>query len=810
LADELKKIGNKIVLEGEKEYSAALKEAQRNLKVLRSELKAETAELGKNATEQQKNETRTKNLQKQIKEQEKVVRTYEKALKEIRERYGDNEEAIAKWEVKLNDARTALANMQNSLNQTGKAMQSVGSSAEMGVVAANSFAESLGRVAQVGSSISDSIENAFKGIVSSITGAVTELWGEIMDVAARANNWTDIATMWNSTAANIQKWYHAVGAEGKDFAKLSSMVTRIVTGDQQDIAEAAQVSSAAYTDKWEYAMAVMDSLSHMDADKQMKALNEMGFKGARQEGWLDMLKAWGDIQKSATKFDVNAGGIGMTDEELNKANQLAIDVATIRESWEALKDHALINLFGDVSLNVTGNIQAIIEAFDEYFKATDETGRNEALKKVRENITAIFENIKQAIDDGIKMLGELAQELQESDDPATKTVGGILQKIVDVLNLLAGLDFETIRAGFDAIIGVWAAGKIGTALGYLGSFAGHIETIWRMITGNKTPGTDGTTPGLPTVTPDVRTNPTTRVGDNGTGTGLKTALGAAASTVLQKVGSAGAAITSAGGLGPLAAGYWAFLDQTETGRTLRDTGDVGAAVNVAGEVIKNSAVEAGKYWLETIPQAFWGALGISKEDMQRAADYFTVANQAVEEDTEAPQQDYHSAPDLNTMMFGDDWSISDIQDYFEQNGTNPVQTLVDDLEETLAPKGTGTSVGGSLLDVVKNAAQETIQHITQVQEEAVQRMEEAGEDFANPTDLLPAEGEYLNNMFDFIHRFKENNMGDDTSGLKSIPGQMKAAVKEGVENIRVTLDGERVGRLVAPYVSQQIARDAYV
>ena len=108
-------IKQRIVLDGEKEYSNALKEAQRNLKVLRSELKAETAELGKNATEQQKNETRLKNLQKQIREQEKVVKTYEAALQEVKDKYGDNEEAVAKWEVKLNDARTALANMKNQL-----------------------------------------------------------------------------------------------------------------------------------------------------------------------------------------------------------------------------------------------------------------------------------------------------------------------------------------------------------------------------------------------------------------------------------------------------------------------------------------------------------------------------------------------------------------------------------------------------------------------------------------------------------------------------------------------------------------------
>ena len=108
-------IRQKIILEGEREYKEALKEANRNLKTLRSELKAETAELGKNATEQQKTEIRVKSLQKQIQEQEKIVKTYTAALNEVREKYADNEDEIAKWEIKLNDARTALANMKNGL-----------------------------------------------------------------------------------------------------------------------------------------------------------------------------------------------------------------------------------------------------------------------------------------------------------------------------------------------------------------------------------------------------------------------------------------------------------------------------------------------------------------------------------------------------------------------------------------------------------------------------------------------------------------------------------------------------------------------
>ena len=110
-------IKQKIVLEGEKEYNAAIKEAQRNLKTLKSELKAETAELGKNATAQQKAEVKAKSLQKQIAEQEKIVKANKAALEEARKEYGDNAEVVAKWEQKLNESRATLANMKNSINR---------------------------------------------------------------------------------------------------------------------------------------------------------------------------------------------------------------------------------------------------------------------------------------------------------------------------------------------------------------------------------------------------------------------------------------------------------------------------------------------------------------------------------------------------------------------------------------------------------------------------------------------------------------------------------------------------------------------
>ena len=54
----------------------------------------------------------------------------------------------------------------------------------------------------------------------------------------------------------------------------------------------------------------------------------------------------------------------------------------------------------------------------------------------------------------------------------------------------------------------------------------------------------------------------------------------------------------------------------------------------------------------------------------------------------------------------------------------------------------------------------------------------------------------------------------DLQGFRSVPNAMVAAVRtgaaEGVSGIRVFLDGETVGRLVAPYVSQGIARDVLI
>ena len=49
----------------------------------------------------------------------------------------------------------------------------------------------------------------------------------------------------------------------------------------------------------------------------------------------------------------------------------------------------------------------------------------------------------------------------------------------------------------------------------------------------------------------------------------------------------------------------------------------------------------------------------------------------------------------------------------------------------------------------------------------------------------------------------------DLQGFRSLPGQVSSAVSRGISGIKVTLDGQTVGNLVAPYVSNYIAASMF-
>ena len=469
-----REIKQKIVLQGEKEYSAALREANRNLKTLQSELKAETAELGRNATEQQKAEVRTKNLRQQIAEQEKVVRTYQAALKEVRETYGDNEAAIASYEQKLNNARTALANMKNQLDDTGDSMKQVGTEAAATVTATNQVAEALGRIGSAGDTVSGAIEGIFSGMLNTVRDAVSELWDMIGETAARANNWEDVAGFWNTDTQTIQKWSRAVSAAGNEFGDLEKAVSRIALGDRDKIFDLTGVSWAGDVDDWQYAMDVLTSLSTMGHQQRNSVLEEI-FGEKRATGVMDLLNDWQTITGMLDTFDGNEGAYGLSDEELDRMSELYVQMETLEEKWDALRDKFSTGL-GIAVQPLLVNVEGAMDGVAEYFAAEDEAGRQAALDKIKRNLEDFFTKLGEVLTDAVAGLEEVGQNLQMSENPAVKAIGDILTALADTLKWMVD-NQDKVKGALETIFGAWLIGKLTSVASKLAGIVASIKTV---------------------------------------------------------------------------------------------------------------------------------------------------------------------------------------------------------------------------------------------------------------------------------------------------------------------------------------------
>ena len=469
-----KEIKNKIVLEGEKEYSAALKEANRNLKTLKSELKAETAELGRNATEQQKNETRVRTLKKQIAEQEKIVRTYEKALAEVREKYADNADAIATYEQRLNNARATLADFKNDLDGIGESFEGVGKSSEMAVVATTSIAESLEKIGGAGDAVAGVIEDIFKGMIGTVRDAVSELWDLISSTAAKANQWTDIAGYWGTDTQTIQQYARAVKASSNSFEDLNAAISKIAMGDRDKIEELLNFHVEGDMSDWEYAIKVMEQLSGLGTRERNDALEQI-FGERRATKVMELLNDWGLIEEKLDEFNGDKSGYGMGTDMLNTMNDLDVQLNTIIQKWQALKDRVAGGL-GRTAMTLAISAEGALDGIADFLNAEDEAGREEALNKIRENAEAFFRGVGEAIKAAIGVLDEVAEELKGSDDPVVAAVGGILDGLTNGLQWVID-NQETVRNALWAIFGTWLVARIAAVGGQVAGLVLQLKAI---------------------------------------------------------------------------------------------------------------------------------------------------------------------------------------------------------------------------------------------------------------------------------------------------------------------------------------------
>ena len=720
-----KEIKQRIVLEGEKEYNQAIRDAQRNLKTLKSELKAETAEMGRNATEQQKAEAKAKSLKAQIAEQEKVVKTLKAALAQAKEEYGDNADVVAKWEQKLNNARTTLANMQNDLESVGSGFRTVNTDAAAATVATKSVADSLGAIGGAGDAVAGAIESIFTGMIDTVTSAVGELWDLISETAARANNWTDLASYYGSTAKDIQLMDMAISSAAGDFGKFTNLVNQLSFGGKnKKITEWFGISDENYTNNIDYTLAVLDAMQ--------RAYRDWGTGGKWDSAMADIFggKKSADVSWFVTNLDKIRENMAelskddnylLNEDELGTMNDLWLQINKIEEKWEAIK-RKFASGFGQVSLDLLVNVEGTLDGIADYLNATDDEGKQAAIDKIRTNVEDFFTKLGEVIRDCIHIIKDVGLSLKESDDPLTSAIGDILVKLSEGLQWIVD-NADKVKQALEFIFGAWLLLKLAAIAGKLSGIVKQIEVV-KAFKGFSAAGAAGGA---------------AEAAASGSTGGIMSGVG----TVLAKVAPwlVGASIL----------GKNAFTEQgnddilDENGNLRPEMAAAGWTVNEKGEPVA--------------PAEFDGRLRFANDRPE------------IEEDV-----------DLTPV-------------YTDQDRENAVQDWWDAWRESADDEGSALEwfqevFGDKFGDVWDNI---------------IRKLDELDEGEKMPEDI-PADWWMSAGNWN-----QDRITGSDLNSFRGLPGQLKVAaqagVAAGVSGLKVSMDGRLVGAVVAPYVSEMIARD---
>lgn len=206
MADNNPRIGATIVLDGEKEYKAALRDINAAQKENRSELALTAAQYAENDTSIAALTARQKVLTDAVELQQRKVATLRGAMAKAAEVYGENSDRARAWQTQLNYAEADLEKMTRAVRENDAAMQRAERDGASLANAVNAIADAAGV----------SIPPALQGMVDKLDGVsasgaalVTTLVGvtaAFTKCSTKAAVWADdILTLSQTTNLSVEE-----------------------------------------------------------------------------------------------------------------------------------------------------------------------------------------------------------------------------------------------------------------------------------------------------------------------------------------------------------------------------------------------------------------------------------------------------------------------------------------------------------------------------------------------------------------------------------------------------------------------------
>ena len=455
-------VKTKLVLDGEKEYKAALNDAYRQLRILRSELKAESAELGKNATEQQKNAAKAKNLKASITEQKKIVETLTKALEQSKKQYPGNVAAQEQWILKLNNARAALATMQDALKNATEGMEDLNDAADgfndkLGDGVKNTASavvnlnDSFKSITNVVSSVASAVGNSLDAISNTVKEVASEVYNLMNGAFDAASKWKSVQKTYGGSTESIEGYYRGIMGLGYDVSTADDLYktlnTQIHTDNGEALLKSWGLAEGQFENHWDLMTAVMNQIAGQGTNKD---LMETLF-GGEYTKFSSLVNDWGQVNASDYITQSSSETDYLSDTE-KRISQLA-------EYFDSFKDYLGKELA--IRLDFQGLTDDTLDILKTLYNIVSSDNIENAetfTSQLTENVETLVTDLTNGITNVGDWLDQIATAFQTSDNSTVQTIGKALSGVARLL--------EWVSNNADAIISLlegWLKSKLANA-----------------------------------------------------------------------------------------------------------------------------------------------------------------------------------------------------------------------------------------------------------------------------------------------------------------------------------------------------------
>lgn len=848
-----REIKTTLAVDGEAAFKRAINDANTSIRNMGTQLTLATAQFKKDGDAMKLMETRSKALKSEIEQQNEIVKALEKAVKDSSTAFGENSEKTEKWEAELNRAKARLVNLQSELTLNNAGLDRNG----------KAFDDSSGKAADyqatlqtIGKGVSfENITSGISRVTGSIEGAITKVFNfakAMRDTMVDAGHWADDlmtdATKYNMDVEELQRWRNAADFIDTDVETIVSARDRL----SRKMSEGwTQGSGKEKKNMWELLGIDLKDGETGQMRDQMDVMFELG------ETLRSMVKIDGnDVRASELAMEVfgksyrdllplfNAG-----QDEWNRtvAEQRvvskehvealgAMDDANnqLENSWETLKYTALSEI-APVLTDATNALSDLLNEFNDWMST--EEGQ-EAMDGLAEALRDLFSGLgdikfKDAIETAKNALNDLKTALEWIKDHKTD-----------------------VERALTVIAGGFAALKVTELALNIGKIADGFKTIFS-FSGKKPP----TLPADPS-TPTTGTG--TGAADAATGGGI---LVAAKNLVTEAATKAGEFAATGGAWNAGFVGDY-FLHNTETGRAINPEYGGQLSLGRASEGfwkginerIQEQLELADNYGKETYNEldpaskASYEAYQAQKQENAEAREHW-AATHGRQAGLPSWAQEFQTPEELAAYMATRATAAQkeELDAYMREN---PMPTQAEMNQELLnsratlnaAPEELRTrpetpeevlrAVGGELTEAQRAAAEEwwdsyrndpmgddgdekweALEATFGDNEALLTRLSDAidnwltdpgneDDSFLNNSDLLSQAVQEMKTNTESGKTMADKVAGADFRRFNSLPAEIQAATQRGaasgVSGIVVRLDGNVVGRLVAPYVNSYL------